>query len=164
MNVVQLLVSLPLAPDVEVVIASLPEVGISPDNRLVPQTHLPRDAFPPLPAYLPRHTLFQNPHHHRRISFFGLAHKQMNVLRHHYESDEAEIVAATHLIQNLQKAITRSRCPEQRLPAVATAGDEMPFASAVASFQTLLYRFNIRPPTRVGNLGEIRCGSIRPCP
>ena len=57
------------------------------------------------------------------------------MLRHDHVSDDVEVVAPAHLLEDLQKYITRTSTAQQRLALVAACGDEMQIAATVNASQ-----------------------------
>jgi hypothetical protein len=59
----------------------------------------------------------------------------MNVLRHDYVADQAELKSSARFAKNSNEAIASSRGSEQRTPPYTTEGDEVEIALAVTALE-----------------------------
>src|SRR5260370_6465253 len=121
-HVVQFLSKLFLAPNIEVVKPSLPEMWFFHLRFGKFQTELAfRRAFAFFPEP-PRNLLLQHLQGYRRIAPGRFAHQQMNVLWHHNESQEQEFPLGTDEVENVHKTVSRSRGSQQWPAPVTTEG------------------------------------------
>jgi len=67
------------------------------------------------------------------------AHQQVNVLRHHHESEKQEIPLGAHPVENFHKAVTRTCGSQKWLPAVTTERYKVQIAPAAKSFQWIAH-------------------------
>jgi len=58
------------------------------------------------------------------------------MLRHHHVANNRKPIAATHLLQRLEKQIPPSGAPEKSASLIATGRDEMQILRPVKSFET----------------------------
>ncbi len=138
-HVFQLLHLLLVTPHIEIVKPPLPELRqriLSSKLKL----ELANNFLPPPPPHLPRHSLLQHLQHRRRRPFRRLAHQQMNVFRHHHESDQSKSVSIAKLTQYLHKQVARSLRSQQRQPPVTTASDEMQIVLAVIPLEFSMHK------------------------
>src|SRR5580692_4389032 len=143
MHVAQLLDSLALRPNVEVVEAWLP------DGHGV---RLPERSLGGIAATAPGDdalgkALFHTLHGGGRISHLRLAHEQMKVLGHDDVSEHHEAMLAADFFQTVQEQITALCSVEPRLSFIATASDDVEIAGAVVALETL------------GHEGDGKCAS-----
>jgi hypothetical protein len=69
----------------------------------------------------------------RRIAALRFTQQQVNVLRHDDIADNHEMVATANLLQDAEKEVTIALSGQQRLPLVATGGDEMNIVGSVVA-------------------------------
>ena len=74
----------------------------------------------------------------------------MNMFRHHYITDQREIVALANFIQNLEKEIPSPLRAQQRRAAITTACNKVQLAQPIAASQALLHPENPHPSNREG--------------
>jgi len=74
-------------------------------------------------------------HHGGRSALLRFTDQKMEVLRHHDASENNEAVPCTHLLQSFEEEIAQVRCAQERLPMIATAGDEVQVAGAVVALE-----------------------------
>jgi len=129
-HVAEFLGALARGPNVEVVEPFLPDVL----RAMLEEIALRWVAPTALPGqYAPRKAQFERLHHHRKIFLLRFAEQQMNVLRHDHVTDHDQYVALADLFQDFQKQIAAAGSAEQRLPAIATAGDEVQVSGTVVA-------------------------------
>ncbi len=116
MNVAKLF-KFAFAPDVEVIIARLPERFLCPQRQT------------------PRHSLLERLHLLGQGSAFGFAHQKMDVLRHHYIAVDTQLVCLPDALQRALENPARGSCREFWLPSVATEGEKMKLARLLESVQ-----------------------------
>jgi hypothetical protein len=63
------------------------------------------------------------------------AHQQMYVLRHHHVSHYYPAIASPYPFQHLEEQVPTLRDRQQRLPPIATEGDEVQVVSTMPAFQ-----------------------------
>jgi len=139
-HVFQLLFEFLLAPNVEVIKPSLPEMSFLNLDFGKLQPELPfRRAFASLPE-APGNLLLEHLQGYGWIAPGWFAQQKMNVLRHHHESQEQEISLGTHPREDFQKAVSRARGSQQRPPPVTTEGHEVQIALAVVASQRVTHQ------------------------
>jgi len=129
MDVTELLDPLVRCTDVEVIVPSLPNALWAALDWFTPV--LPA----PLANYAPREPEFQRLHGGGQRALRRLAHQQMNVLGHHYVCQHYPAIAPPYSFQHFEQQVPTLRGCQQRLPVVATEGDEVQVVSAVPAFQ-----------------------------
>jgi hypothetical protein len=67
------------------------------------------------------------------------------MFRHHYITDQREIVALANFIQNLEKEIPSPLRAQQRRAAITTACNKVQLAQPIAASQALLHPENTNP-------------------
>ena len=153
-HVIHLLVLFLFTPHIEIVKPSLPERLVFPQRPFLPQALLSRTqtALPP-PVHRSRNALLQHLHHRAGIPHIRLADQQMNMFRHHYITDQREIVALANFIQNLEKEIPSPLRAQQRRAAITTACNKVQLAQPIAASQALLHPENTNPSYPEGLIG-----------
>jgi hypothetical protein len=127
MKVPQLLDALSLGPDVEVVIACLPER---------PALNLPQ---------LPRDILFQHLQRDRQPRSLRLGHQQVNMLRHDHISRNVESILLPRPLQSLLEDVPGSWPPQPSLAPVAAKREKVQTARFLKSLETPRHGFNRKP-------------------
>jgi hypothetical protein len=89
----------------------------------------------PLANYAPRESELQCLDGGGQRALQRFAHQQMNVLRHHHVRQHYPAIAPPYLFQHFEEQVPTLRGCQQRLPVVATEGDEVQVVSAVPAFQ-----------------------------
>ena len=134
-DVAELLQSLGVAPDYEIVEPPLPHVSFS-------QPFIPELAWDRSPRARDRFRLFRAKRCFSTcitvegVPFFRFANQQMEVLRHSDVADDDAPIAAAHLLEQLHKQTATLCCAQDRTAVIATRGDEMQVAAAVTSSET----------------------------
>jgi hypothetical protein len=72
------------------------------------------------------------------------------MLRHHYITDQREIIALANFIQNLQKEMPRSFRSQQRRATVTTASNKVQLTQSISASQALLHSEKPEPFTPEG--------------
>ncbi len=94
-----------------------------------------RHGAPPGTDHAPREAQLNRLHHGGRSALLRFTDQKMEVLRHHDASENNEAVPCTHLLQSFEEEIAQVRCAQERLPMIATAGDEVQVAGAVVALE-----------------------------
>jgi hypothetical protein len=61
------------------------------------------------------------------------------MLRHHHIPNQLERVSVAYLIQDFHESVARSRCSQQRLPAVTTEGHKMKITLSIVPLQRIAH-------------------------
>jgi hypothetical protein len=132
MHVTELFDSLAFGPDVEVVIAGLPDVM----GHVVEQIGLLKVARSPLfRENASGEPEFQRLHGQRGSVSVGFTDQQVDVFGHHHKAEDYKTVAAACLFENAKKQVAPASGAQQWLTLIATAGDEMQIAATEESPQ-----------------------------
>ena len=67
------------------------------------------------------------------------------MFRHHYISDQCEVVALANFTENLEKKMPRPFRSQQRHATITTASDEVQLTQSIATSQALLHPQNPNP-------------------
>ena len=116
-HVLEFLDCLVMVPDIEIIIPSLPEVGLS------------------LQLQLPRGLLLQHLQGHGQLFDRRLADQQMHMLGHEHISRNHQAVASAHLLQGVLEAGVSRLVVEQRPPSIATEGEEVKLPGVLVTDQ-----------------------------
>ena len=81
------------------------------------------------------HGLLQALNHNCQGAPFGFAYQHVYMLLHYYVAHNVEAITAPCLLQYFFKEHTKSRRVEQRLPTIATEGDEVQLATLLIAIQ-----------------------------
>ena len=68
---------------------------------------------------------FKSLHNRRRSLLLRFADQKVNMFRHDHVTNNDELIASAHLLQNSKKQIATRRSAKQLLPPITTARDEM---------------------------------------
>src|SRR5580704_15119651 len=127
MDVSQLLDALGFAPDIEIVVARLPE---RPALGL---------------AQLPRNILLEHLQRQRELRSFRLGDEQVNMLRHNHVSGDVEPVPLPRTFESLLKNVAGSRHTQASRPSVAAKCEKVQTARFLKSLKTPRHSFNRMP-------------------
>jgi hypothetical protein len=131
MHVTEFLDALMLGPNVEVVKPLLPDVL----REMVEQGSLSRIPGTPRLHYDSScKSQLKSLHHGRWILLLWFADEEVIVFGHDYITDHDEMISSAHLLKHSQKQIATKRRAEERLPLIATAGDEVKVSRAIVAF------------------------------
>src|SRR5579872_3347200 len=133
MDVSQLLSEPVLAPNIEVVIALLPEMKLS--ARVPHPSRAFCDRVGQLGLYFFGHILFKHLQRNGQFCAFRFSDQQVHVLRHNDIGGYAKPVPLARTLKRLLKNVA-SRWRKQRFTVITTAGNEMQAASFLKTFKT----------------------------
>jgi len=146
-HVVELLLDLFPAPDVEIVEAALPQSGRKLCEKKRKGKLGPR-CFS-LSAERLRSILLQYLHNAGRSAGLGLADEQVHVLGHDHVADEKKFVARAQSVENFDEVLARADGSEERATPITTERDEVKIASFVVA------------PVRIAHASRAR-GKVNP--
>src|SRR6202165_2419546 len=116
MHIPQLLDPFAFGPHVEVVIASLPEVGCPAVLAL-----RWREGW----FQLLRCDLFQHLNDNRQRAALWFTHEQVDMFRHHDIAETTDAITSAHLFKAIFEDATRMWRRQQRRTAITTEGEEV---------------------------------------
>jgi len=134
MNIAQLLDALSLGPDVEVVVAGLPERST---------LNL---------AQLPRNILFEHLQCNRKLRPFRFGDQQMNMLWHDHVSRNVEPVPLPCPFQSLLEDVAGSRRPQARRALITAKRERVQTPRFLKSLESPRHALNRKPTMRNAQL------------